>query len=168
MVPKILMGRPVLVAGALMMAVFLMTYSGPFSLWERADRLRPVSCRAVRVRLDRRIPPNWSSRCRDNGLVVEIDRTGDGGAAVPEGSLERALFRELANSLKRLALASPQDNLENTDTVVVRLRHPDLVINAHTEGRHLARLRAMEDPGMIAEHLRETVRVQSVPAGPRE
>ena len=163
MLPKMLMGKPVLTAGVLMMAVFLVTYGGFFSLRERADRLRPVPCRAVLVGLDRRIPPGWSSGCRDNALVVEIERPVD--APVPDGPLPRALFRELANNLRSVALASPPDNLEDVGPVTVRLRHPDLVVTALTEGRHLVRLRAMEDPAAIAEHLGATVRVRSAPPG---
>ena len=156
------MKYPVLIAGVLMMSAFLMTYSGKYSLKSRAEKLIPVSCRAVRVKLDRRIPANWSSQCQNNTLIIDINFSGPKDGLLPESKKRMILFRELANSLILIATHSPSDNLERTDRVFVKFHYQETTINALTPGKHLVKLQTMKDKKMIKDHLKLTVQIQEI------
>lgn len=134
--------------------------------WFRREALIPTSCKAVRVKLDRRIPANWSSDCDGNNLMLVMNFAEPKDKPIPEAELKTVLYKTLANNLKSVALNSPGDNLERTDIVSVRLIHPRLTINAVSEGKYVVKLATMNDPTMIAEHLKVTVQVQEVAAKP--
>lgn len=165
MLLKSLTKNPVLMVGILMMAVFLMTI-GNQKGWFRRDNLIPTSCKAVLVKLDRRIPASWSTECDGNNLAIKMNFAEPKDKPIPADQLRTTLFRTLANNLKSVALNSPEDNLERTDIVSVRLIHPKLTINAVSEGKYVVKLATMNDPAMIAEHLKVTVQVQEVAAKP--
>ena len=69
----------------------------------------------------------------------------------------------MANDLISIAKISPGDNLERTDIVRLKMIHPELVINAITEGKYIVKLKTLTDKRLIAEHLKVTVQVQEVP-----
>ena len=163
MMARFLTQNPFLLIGILMMVIFAATYSGRHSLRTRTEKLTPTSCRAVRVKLDKNIPANWSTECMENNLVVEIRYPEPRDSPIPKERLQETLFRELANYMKLIALESPDDNLERTDMVTVKLHHPKLTINSLTEGKFLVKLRTMNNPDMIREHLKVTTQVQEVP-----
>lgn len=165
MLLKSLMKNPILVVGILMMAVFLMTVGRKEGLFRR-EALMPTSCKAVRVKLDRRIPANWSSECDGNNLSITMNFAEPKDQPIPEKELRATLYRTLANNLKSIALNSPSDNLERTDIVSARLIHPRITINAVSEGKYIVKLATMNDPKMIAEHLKVTVQIQEVQAKP--
>ena len=158
MVLRLLAKNPILVIGALAAFIFLTTYRGKYSLRSRAEKLVPTSCRALQVKLDRRIPEHWSSHCRENNLIVEITEEN----TLPEGKEEMILYRMLANSMVHIAHYSPSDNLERTHTVAVTLHHPRLTLKAVTEGKLMVKLQTMKDPQLIGEHLKATVQTQAV------
>ena len=158
MVLRLLAKNPFLVIGVLAALIFLTTYRGKYSLQSRANKLIPTSCRALRVKLDRRIPGNWTSLCEGNNLVVEITDT----TSLPEGKGEMVLYRKLANSMVEIAHHSPSDNLELTDTVTVKLHHPRFGLNALTEGKFMVKLQTMREASLIAEHLKATVQTQII------
>jgi len=165
MLLKSIMKNPILVVGILMMSIFLMTLGRKEGLFNRSA-LIPTSCRAVLVKLDRRIPANWSTSCDGNSLTITMNFAEPKDKPIPESDLRKTLFRTLANNLKSVALNSPSDNLERTDIVAVKLIHPRLTINAVSEGKYVVKLATMNDPAMIAEHLKVTVQVQEVAAKP--
>ncbi len=162
MTVRILMKYPVLIAGALMMSIFLMTYTGKYSLKSRAEKLIPFSCRAVRVKLNRKIPKNWLSKCQKNNLIVDINFSGLKAEPLLKDKKRMILFRELANSLILIATHSPSDNLERTDRVFVKFHYQETTINALTPGKHLVKLQTMKDKKMIQDHLKRTVKIQEV------
>lgn len=153
--------NPMFMIGVLMMFIFLWNISsenGAFS--KRAELLQAHSCRAVLVKLDRRIPSSWRTKCDGNNLVVEINKTLP---SLVEGvSLEQALYRELANDLMHISRNSPQDNLERTHYITVRMKYRNIQINSLTEGRFLAKLSQLTEPRIIAEHLHATVQTQII------
>ncbi len=165
MVLKSIMKNPILAVGILMMAVFLMTLGRKEGLFNR-DALMPTSCKAVLVKLDRRIPANWSTQCDANNLAMTMNFAEPKDKPISDAELRKTLFRTLANNMKSVALNSPDDNLERTDIVSIRLIHPRLTINAITEGKYIVKLATMNDPAMIAEHLKVTVQVQEVVTEP--
>jgi len=134
----------------------------------------PSSCKAVLVKLSRRIPANWSAHCEGttyNNLAIDInypvEKISDNATKAEVKSndpkaIRTLLYREMANDLISVAKISPEDNLERTDIIRVKMIHPKLIINAITEGKYLVKLRTLTDKKLIAEHLKVTVQVQEV------
>lgn len=124
----------------------------------------PSSCKAVRVKLDRRIPANWSTECEGkdfNSLAVTIKYAQEKNKKVGDTQkLGQIVYRELANNLIQIAKNSPADNLERTNIVRVRFIHPQKQVDAITEGKYLVKLQTMTEKRLIAEHLKVTVQVK--------
>lgn len=172
---KSLMKNPMLVVGVLMMLIFVFQAGKKFNWWEmRRQKLMPSSCKAVLVKLSRRIPANWSAHCEGttyNNLAIDInypvEKISDSATKAEAKSndpkaIRALLYREMANDLISVAKISPEDNLERTDIVRMKMIHPKLIINAITEGKYLVKLRTLTDKKLIAEHLKVTVQVQEV------
>ena len=144
------------------MFIFLSTAGPKLGWWEsRSDKLRPTSCRAVKVKLDRRIPANWHTKCESKGkanLFVNIQDSNQKNLEMSK--LRPYLYRELANNLILIAKNSPIDNLERTPFVRVQLNHPQLTLNALTEGKFIIKLTTLRDKKLIGEHLKVTVQIQ--------
>ena len=68
--------RPLLPIGILMAYVVIHDLSerGIINLSKRKEILKATSCRAVLVKLNRRIPKNWNTFCKDNNLTVTIKK----------------------------------------------------------------------------------------------
>ncbi len=165
---KSLMKNPMLAIGVLMMVIFLFQANKKYNWWEsRKQKLMPSSCKAVLVKLDRRIPQNWHTQCEGtsyNNLVVEVNFPVEKSSESEDIKQVRAkLYREMANDLISVAKISPEDNLQNTDIVRLKMIHPKLIINAITEGKYIVKLKTLTDKRLIAEHLKVTVQVQEVP-----
>lgn len=159
---KSLMKNPILAIGILMMFIFLATAGPKLGWWEsRTDKLRPTSCKAVIVKLERRIPANWQTGCegpRRTNLYVTINEAENSNI---QNNLEKQyIYRLLANHMISIAKNSPVDNLERTPYVRIRLHYRERVINALTEGRFIIKLATLTDPKLIAEHLKVTVQIQ--------
>ncbi|MAF77880.1 MAG: hypothetical protein CME63_03665 [Halobacteriovoraceae bacterium] len=166
-----LMKNPMLVVGVLMMMIFLFQAGKKFNWWEsRRQKLMPSSCKAVLVKLERRIPENWQTSCEGkifNNLAVEINypvlekqEKQKDQAKSNKDRVRSLLYREMANDLISIAKNSPSDNLEKTDIVRIKLIHPEMTINAVTEGKYIVKLQTLRDKRLIAEHLKVTVQVQ--------
>lgn len=145
-----------------MMSIFLMNLSHKKG-WFKRDNLIPTSCKAVLIKLNRRIPANWSTKCNKNNLTVNIQYPENKKKPLSDKHLRKILFRELANALKSIAVSSPQDNLERVHFLIVNFYHSKLTIKSLIEGKHAARLATMNHPRLIAEHLKATVSVQEIP-----
>jgi len=159
--PKLIQ-NPILAIGILMMFIFLVTAGPKLGWWEaRSDKLRPTSCKAVLVKLSKRIPQNWKVFCegetKENMAVVINSPIGS-----HEKKVKELLYRSLANDLISIAKNSPEDNLERTPYVRVQVNHPKLILNALTQGQYLTKLRTLTVPKLIAEHLKVTVQIQEV------
>ncbi len=155
-----LMKNPILMIGILMMSILLFQLSEK-GLFGSKSRLVPSSCKAVRVKLDRRIPANWKTFCEGktvNNLVVEIESPLD--KSLDKKNLRAALYRNLANDMILIAKNSPADNLERTDFVRLKVTHPAGEINAITQGRYIAKLATLTDLKLISEHIKTTVQVR--------
>jgi hypothetical protein len=162
---KSLMKNPVLAIGILFMIIFLFQAGEKYNWWpSRREKLMPSSCKAVRVKLDRRIPANWSSACEGkdfNNLAVTIKYAQEKDKEIKDPkSLGQLVYRELANDLILIAKNSPADNLERTNIVRVRFIHPQKQVDAITEGKYLVKLKTLSDKKLIAEHLKVTVQVR--------
>lgn len=146
--------------GILMMFIFLWDVrkkDGFFA--KRNEILMAHSCNAVIVKLSRRVPANWSMICSGNTLEIEIAK--DFSVHTEDlDHLRKVMYRELANDFMHVSKTSPNDNLELTDFIIIKMNHPGLTLHALTEGKYLARLSTLTDPRIIAEHLKVTVQVQ--------
>ena len=159
---NLLIKKPFLAMGILMLAIFFFQLKdkGWLSSMRKA-RLTPSSCRALLVKLNRRIPKNWSTGCEGklwNNLAISITLTPlkiEG-----EKELRAYLYREMANNLIHIARHSPSDNLERTHLIRLQMIHPQREINALSEGHLVAQLATLKDKELIAQHLRSSVQVQ--------
>jgi hypothetical protein len=161
------MKNPVLAIGILFMVIFLFQLGDKYNWMEsRKEKLMPSSCKAVRVKLDRRIPASWATKCEGgdyNNLFVEFNVTETKNEKSSPKNLKALIYRTLANNMILTAKNSPTDNLERTNMVRFRLNHPKVQIDALTEGRFLVKLKTLTSPELIAEHLKVTVQVKESP-----
>ena len=116
------------------------------------------------VKLERRVPKDWSAKCEGNNLAVEYKlKIPDNFKNDVSNPIRKFIYRDLANSLTLVAKNSPQDNLERTDIVRLRLKTDIMTVNAVTDGKMLSKLYHLTDSQLIAKHLKATVQVQEVP-----
>ncbi len=154
---KLLTKSPMLALGILMIFTVWLSSMGFFELPFGNSKLRPTSCRAAMVKLEKQLPANWKAYCEDNNLTVEI-REMQVKADAPE--FKAALYRQLANYLVTLARLSQPDILEKVFIIRIKLTHPKLVINAISEGKYVAKLATLASPEFIMDHLKQTVQTK--------
>lgn len=120
-------------------------------------RLKPTSCRAVLVGLERRVPQNWNVSCNDNNLTVVINEQ-----QVPAESpdFRPALYRQMANHLVSLAQTAQTDILEKVFIIHLKVKHAKMDIDAISEGKYVAKLATLTKPEFIKDHLKQTVQVK--------
>ncbi len=121
------------------------------------DKLTSNSCRGALVKIDKKIPANWKAFCEGNNLAVEIKEL-----AIPEKApnLRTLMYRQLANHMSFIAKMSEPDILEKVFFVRFKVTHPQMEINAVTEGKFLVKLVSLESPEHIMTHLKSTVQVK--------
>lgn len=155
---KYFMEKPVLAIGLLMFGLFIYQVASD-QKWGifHNDKLIATSCKAVLVRLEKKIPDNWKVFCEGNNLAVEINEV-----VVPADAtnLKALMYRQLANHMSFVARSSYSDILEKVFFVRFKLTHPKMVINAVTEGKFIVKLSTLETPEHIMTHLQSTVQVK--------
>lgn len=128
----------------------------------KREALNPTSCKAVLVKLNRRIPQSWKTHCNGNNLNITLNKSLIPKEKDNREMLRTLLYRELANDLIVIANNSPVDNLERTELVSLKLVHPQMTIGALTEGKFLAKFSTLRDQRLILDHFQQTVQVQEV------
>jgi hypothetical protein len=165
-----MMKNPVFMIGVILMGLFITSQVREGGTGYR-ESLTPTSCKAVLVKLDRRIPKTWETKCTRNNLHITMKKSitpnledlGENpDIELIKSRYRQVFYRELANDLILLAKNSPEGNLERTEIVTVKLMHPELEIGAMTEGRFVVKFATLTDIKLIMEHLQETVQVQEV------
>jgi hypothetical protein len=111
----------------------------------------------VLIRLEKKVPENWKVFCEGNNLAVEINEIAIAEKAT---NIKLLMYRQLANHMAYVARLATIDILEKVMFVRFRLTHPDLTINAVTEGKFIVKLATLENPEHIMTHLKSTVQVQ--------
>lgn len=159
------MKNPVLMIGIIFAFISLSILQKKGYLNDARDRFMPTSCRAVRVKLDKRIPENWKTTCEGNNLNINIQYipVTKKEKSIKGKVLKGLLYNELLKYLIHVAKNSPSDNLERTMIVSLRLDHPNLQLNSVTEGKFLVKLATLKDKELIKQHLIRTVQTQEVP-----
>ncbi len=158
---NLLMKKPVLTMGILMMVVFLLDLSrikDGKSLFYR-EAYVPYSCKAVIVRLEKKIPENWKAYCEHNNLAVE---THYEEPSIDNVNYKKIAYRRMANDFSFIAQNSPEETLENVLIVRLKSTQPGLEINAVSEGKFVAKLSTLKTPEYISKHLRDTVQVKEL------
>lgn len=153
-----LMKNPILAMGIIMFSLFLFQVAKK-EKWGifHNEKLTTTSCTGVLVRLEKKVPENWKVFCEGNNLAVEIKEI-----AIPEkaNNLKALMYRQLANHMSFVARMSTADILEKVLFVRFRLAHPQMTINAVTEGKFIVKLATLDNPEHIMTHLKSTVQVQ--------
>ena len=155
---RYLMQKPVLAIGLIMFGLFLYQVANDrkWGIFHN-EKLISTSCKAVVVRLEKKIPENWKIFCEGNNLAVDINEV----AIPPEAAnLKVLMYRQLANHMSFVARSSHSDILEKVYLVRFKLNHPKMVINAVTEGKFIVKLATLESPEHIMTHLKTTVQVK--------
>ncbi len=158
---KSLMNKPILAIGILLMSIFLMNTFTDGGLWNR-DRLKPTSCKAVLVKLDRRIPGGWTTSCDGENLNLAVSHMAAKKEPTDLETVRKIVYRELANSLVLVAKNSPSDNLERTPWVSIRYVHPLLEVGALSEGKFVVKFATIKNKQMLMNHLQATVKVKEL------
>ena len=124
------------------------------------EKLISTPCRGVLIRLEKKVPENWKVFCEGNNLAVEIREI-----AIPEkaNNVKLLIYRQLANHMAFVARMATVDILEKVMFIRFRITHPDLTINAVTEGKFIVKLATLENAEHIMSHLKSTVQVQETP-----
>ncbi|MCY4524549.1 MAG: hypothetical protein OXB84_07415 [Halobacteriovoraceae bacterium] len=151
------MKKPVLMIGILFMAIFLMDLNRRGLLSKRKELLKATSCRAALVKLDRRIPKNWKTNCKDNDMEIEIPL--EIPSKLSSDKIKSYHYRKLANNLVTIAIHSPVDNLELTGKIHVKMTSDQLIINAYSKGEEIVKLASMTNTEFISKHLQKTVKI---------
>lgn len=152
------MKNPVLAIGIILMGLFIYQVAnkekwGVFT----NQKLMSTSCRAVLIKIEKKVPDNWKVFCEGNNLAVEINEL----AVAPEATkLKSMMYRQLANHMSYVARISYIDILEKVDFVRFKLMHSKMEINAVTEGKYIVKLSTLELPEHIMTHLKSTVQVK--------
>lgn len=153
-----LMKNPILTAGILLFGLFIYQVASKEKWGIFANqKLLSTTCKAVVIQAEKKVPGNWKVFCEGNNLAVEINEV-----AVPTEAprLEALMYRQLANHMSHIARITLPDMLEKVDFVRFRLTHPQMVINAVTEGKYIVKLATLESPEHIMAHLKSTVQVK--------
>lgn len=152
------MQKPVLAIGLIMFGLFIyqVARDQKWGIFHN-EKLIATSCKAVLVRLEKKVPANWKVFCEGNNLAVDIEEI----AIPPEATnLKTLMYRQLANHMTFVARNSHADILEKVYFVRFKLEHPKMVINAVTEGKFIVKLATLETPEHIMTHLKTTVQVK--------
>jgi len=155
-----LMKNPILAMGIIMFGLFLYQVNKK-EKWTLSinEKLNSSSCKAVLVRLEKKIPANWKTYCEGNNLAVEIQEV-----AIPEKAtnLRALMYRQLVNHMSFTSRVCTKDILEKIFLVCFKLSHSKMEINAVTEGKYLIKLTTLENPEHIMAHLKSTVQVKEI------
>lgn len=156
MFAKFLISKPILTIGILMFILVWVGSGGKNPFFER-DALKPTSCKAALVKLEKRLPSDWKLFCEENNLAVEINEKDH---KLEGKELTALMYRQLANYLVEIGRASESDILEKVYIVRLKLMHKKIEVNAVTEGKYIVKLSTLTSPDFIREHLQQTVQVK--------
>jgi len=146
------------------MSIFLFQLRDQGFFKKRASQMLPTSCKAVKVRLDKYYHKTWNIECNENNLVLEIpvDKKIVSHDLKEPKLLRATMYKALANSYISVSKYAPQDSLERTMIISLRLIHPHMTLNSISEGKHVLNLKNMKNFKNISAHIQKTIQVQEV------
>lgn len=158
MLLKLLFKKPILTLGIMMILTVWLSSIGMLNVGLfKNSRVKPTSCRAALVRIEKHIPQNWKVSCSDNNLNVVIKEL-----QVPSDAPDyrAAMYRQMANHLVSLGQVSQTDILEKVFIVHMKVTHPKMDIDAISEGKYVSKLATLTKSEFIRDHLKQTVQVK--------
>jgi len=145
---------------AILFTYLLFVYFDKGGIFNRRKQLlEGTPCIAALVKLELKIPKNWSGKCDKNHLEVEVQEIIPATIKDP-AKIRVLLYREMANHLSFIAKNTPVANLENIASVLVKVNSENLIVEALTTGEALVNLTTLNSPEIIQEHLKNTVKVK--------
>ncbi len=158
---KHLMDKPVLTIGVIFFALFVYDLNRRGYLDSFKNRFQPTSCFITLKALEKKLPKEAVASCDENHLIVDWKlEMGDFVRLEKPEMILAANYRELANNLTFIAKNSPVDLLAGVSVVTVNQEGKDFILSAVSEGRYLVKLSELKSPELIAEHLKNTVKVK--------
>ncbi len=142
------------------MAIFLMNLYRKGEFFSSRQKLIPTSCRALRVKLDRNVPENWTTLCEGNNLAVIIPFSHPSENKDDLNLIRKIMYNEFAEKVLFVAKNSPGDNLEKTDMVRFRFEGRKIIIHALTDGALLYKMTTIHNEKLLMDHFKETIRVR--------
>lgn len=161
MLANLLLKKPALVMGILMMGLFIYDYSNRSgnkkSIFFR-DAFTSWSCKPVVLKLEKTTPKGWSFVCSEENLKISIELQ----ATAKSGAEKQLLYREMANNLMFISKVSPEENLERVPIIHLVMIGENYRIDAITSGDDLSKLKHLKDKRFINQHLQSTVNVKEL------
>jgi hypothetical protein len=149
---------PILIVGVVLFALFL---SDPNTKrwWEKSKRrFIPSTCDAIVDRTAPKSPDSWTLDCPGTQLlIITVEHDP---AARSLNVLRSNMYKELANSYKKLAHISNPETMEYLKNVEIIIKHPRISVRSKTDGQAVTELLKKKDQKSIAQHLKLTVKVQ--------
>jgi hypothetical protein len=134
-------------------------FNPPEAIKKRRQLFEGTACIAGLVKLEKKVEKNWKLKCVENNLQVNI--VIQTPTTITDMTKKRAyFFSELANNLVFISKNTPEANLENMRSIHVVFSGNDFVVEALTRGSSLAKLKNLNSPESIKEHLKNTVQVK--------
>ena len=157
-----LLKYPVLVIGVILFGLFLADDNTRKWLKSEGEKRIPSTCRALKSRLESKVPPHWALNCQDKlTLTVELDYIQKKSLPLPiHGKLKNVAYRTLANDLHHFAKLSNPETLVRLARLQMVLRHPKIKIEAISDGESLVKLGKLESKQAISDHLRVSVKIR--------
>jgi len=173
MFAKGIMKYPVLVMGVILFAIFLSqdTTKKWWNLQKR--RFTPSTCDAVKDKVNKTSPSNWSIECPTIQLLI---LTVDFDEKAKDFRSQRIMmYRQLANIYSKFAhIANTRldyiedgkqkhyneiESLERLEAVRIILKNEQLLITSQSDGQAVSKFIKLKRPEQISEHLKLTVKV---------
>lgn len=161
---RTLMKNPVFAIGFLFFAIFLFQLRDKGIFKDRAQKMIPTSCKAVVARLDKYMSKEWEFSCNENNLqiITKVDQKIISGEIKEATQLRPLMYKALANIYASISKYAPEDSLERTGIIAVRLIHPHMTLNSMSEGRHVKNIKGLKNLDNLADHFKQTIRVQEL------
>ena len=158
------MKNPILAVGILFFMIFMYQLRDKGIFESRISSLLPTSCKPVKIRLEKYMHKSWDISCNENNLVVvaDVDDKLIKDEIKDMNMLKAKMYKALANTYITISKYSPSDSLERTMIISVKLKHPKLILNSISEGKHVYNLKDMKNFKMISQHIKSTIQVQEV------
>ena len=152
------MKYPALIAGMIMFTIFILDPKTK-NWWNKMQgRYIPSTCRALADRVESKAPSEWSIECPSTSrLVLNVDFSE---TFQNPTQLRSAIYRSMANNLKRFALVANPETLQNLETLEVRMNNDKIQVWGQTDGQAMVKLRGINSQKEMAEHLELTVKVK--------
>lgn len=150
---------PVLIIGIVLFVLYLLDPKTSEYWSKHSRRFIPSTCDALVDRTEPKADDEWSFYCPGTQLlIIKIPTTVSEDEKFPETRVR--MYKQLANSLVKLAQISNPETMEHLQNIKVILEHPRLKILAKTDGNAINKFLGMSDQEKIAEHLKLTVKIK--------